>query len=232
MRKISFILAFTLLIITLHAQDSTVREEFDQLDNWEPLIFPKIERHSEYQLIREGELTLLEGKSNNSASGLIYTGAFDIYKTPVMEWRWKIESVLQKGNARHKKGDDYPFRLYVIFEYDPDEAKGLQGIQYELAKIVYGEYPPDSALNYVWGNVNWDNDYIANAYTSQAVMISSDWGNEKAGEWQTHRVNIIEDYRRIFNRDPPEKASLAIMTDSDDTGESTHAYLDYISLEE
>ena len=29
-------------------------------------------------------------------------------------------------------------------------------------------------------------------------------GKEKLGTWQTYRVNILEDYRKIFNSDPLE----------------------------
>jgi hypothetical protein len=43
-------------------------------------------------------------------------------------------------------------------------------------------------------------------------------------------VNIIEDYVKAFGVKPPEKAGIAIMNDSDNTGEQSVSYLDYIEV--
>ena len=62
-------------------------------------------------------------------------------------------------------------------------------------------------------------------------MIPMEQGKENLGAWQTYSVNILEDYRKIFGMDPPAIASLAIMGDSDNTGESSLAFIDFIRLE-
>ena len=41
-------------------------------------------------------------------------------------------------------------------------------------------------------------------------------------------VNVLEDYRKAFGKDPPAMAGLAVMSDTDNTGESAEAYLDFI----
>jgi len=48
----------TLLIVSpLYAQVSEqgFREDFNSLDNWKPLTFPRIPRHSAYRIQKEGE---------------------------------------------------------------------------------------------------------------------------------------------------------------------------------
>jgi hypothetical protein len=61
-------------------------------------------------------------------------------------------------------------------------------------------------------------------------MIILQTGNNRAGRWIEEEVNIVEDYHRAFGEDPPSVASLAIMNDSDDTGESAVSYIDYIEV--
>jgi hypothetical protein len=209
----------------------TLEEEFENIDNWKNLSFPKIEKPSQYRIRTQDETTILEARSDGGASGLIYRHDFSVYQTPILSWRWKVEDILEKGDVRIKKGDDYAIRLYVIFEYDPEKVDRLTRIKYSMARLIYGEYPPDSALNYVWANKKWDSPTQKNAYTNRAIMISSDEGERFLGDWREHRVDILEDYRKAFGKEPPEKASLAIMTDSDNTEESTLAWLEYIKLE-
>lgn len=39
-----------------------------------------------------------------------------------LSWRWKVSNIYEAGNAREKSGDDYPARIYVAFEFQPDKA--------------------------------------------------------------------------------------------------------------
>jgi hypothetical protein len=41
-------------------------------------------------------------------------------------------------------------RVYIAFEYNPNKASFFQKARFEAAKIIYGQYPPDSAINYIW----------------------------------------------------------------------------------
>lgn len=236
MKKYIFIftLLFTASVFSLSAQQSpvyyAVNEEFENLDKWDPLLFPKISRYTEYSTVTDGGISALKISSSASASGIIYSDFFDVSEWPVIEWRWKASNIFKKGNAEKKSGDDYPVRLYIIFEYSPDNAGPLVKAKYNIAKLLYGKYPPDSALNYVYASGKWDREFIPNAFTSSAVMFASDSGTEHLGEWRTHRVNILNDYRRAFGREPPAKASLAVMGDSDNTEEESQAFIDFIKV--
>ncbi len=56
------------------------------------------------------------------------------------------------------------------------------------------------------------------------MMVVVDSGEEHIGKWRTHQRNIYDDYIEIYGEAPPPVGGLAIMTDSDDTGESAVAY--------
>jgi len=46
----------------------------------------------------------------------------------------------------------------------------------------------------------------------------------KAGAWVSESRNIFDDYKTAFGKEPPMITGIAIMTDSDNTGESALAY--------
>lgn len=205
-------------------------ERFQTLNRWQPLTFPKIARHSSYTLDQCGKAPCLRMESRNAASALVLKEAFNVFAFPRLSWRWRISNVYAKGDSRTKEGDDYPARLYVMFAYDPGSASLGKQMQYGLAKAIYGQYPPDSSISYIWDNQVTTAPFIVNAYTDEARMIPVSAGPEKAGVWQEYSVDIVRDYRAAFGHDPPATASLAVMIDSDNTGESAEAWIEYIRL--
>lgn len=207
-----------------------VREDFETLDDWRPLTFPKIKKQSTYRIERDRDRSMLRADSNGSASGLVYRREFSPYAFPKARWRWKISNTYVRGNAEVKSRDDYPIRVYVIFKYDPEKASLGEKITYGLAKRIYGEYPPQSSLSYVWANRKEPRRILPSPYSDRARMVILEWGEEKAGAWVDEEVNIIEDYRAAFGSDPPAVASLAIMNDSDNTGEASTFWIDLIEV--
>jgi hypothetical protein len=236
--KWKFIIIFPLLSVYFSfspaycgEKEVFVREDFNSLDNWRPLFFPKIKRHSKYTVVKEqDDVSCLKAESNSSASGIIYRKEFNVYDFPKVRWRWKIENVYKKGNAREKSGDDYPLRLYIMFKYDPEKASLGQKLRYGLARRVYGEYPPQSSLNYIWASRKHAEKILTNPYADEAKMIIKESGGEKAGIWVEEQADILEDYEKAFGSAPPAIASIAIMNDSDNTGESSVSYVDYIEV--
>ncbi|MBI5593897.1 MAG: DUF3047 domain-containing protein [Deltaproteobacteria bacterium] len=218
-------------VAAVPAQETTaIREDFNNLDNWKPLNFPKIKRHSEYEITLEGTKGILTARSNASASGIIFKGSFNPFHHQIVRWRWKVDNVYSKTDPHTKQGDDYPLRVYVIFEYDSAKAGLAQRAKYGLAKKIYGEYPPLASLNYVWASRNIAEPFFDNPYTDRAKMIPLRAGTEHLGQWVDEEVNVLADYRRVFGEDPPASASLAIMNDSDNTGEASVSHMEFIEV--
>lgn len=205
-------------------------EQFESLENWKPFYFPKIERHSNYSIIKEHGESWLQTASSASASAIIYQKSFNIYQFPRLKWRWKIDNIYQKGNAEKKSGDDYPLRIYVMFQYDPKKAGFMEKIKYNAARLLYGKYPPFSSLNYIWANKKHQQKMIRNRYTDRARMILLEMGDKNLKKWREYDVDMLSDYRQAFGEDPPPIARIAIMNDSDDTGEAARSQVDYIQV--
>ena len=193
-------------------------------EGWQPLTFEKIDRHTVYTLVEDGGAVVVKAVSEASASGLIRKLTVDPTAYPWLEWRWKVGNVLEKGDVRRKTGDDYPARLYVTFRYDPQRVGFFERAKYGTAKLLYGDYPPHAALNYIWANREEIGAVVPNAYTSKAVMIVAESGASKAGQWVAERRNVYRDYLRAFGEEPPLISGVAVMTDTDNTGERATAY--------
>ena len=99
--------------------------------SWEPMIFEEIERHTRYSLVPapENGATVLKAESKNSVSGLIRKIRIDPRRYPILRWRWRVTRIFPEGNVRKKSGDDYPARIYISFEYDPDKLSLFQRVK-------------------------------------------------------------------------------------------------------
>ena len=197
---------------------------------WAVLKFPNIDRMSQYRLVQDGDQQVVMASTDDSASGLIARIRVEPGDKLMLRWRWKISSVYKNGNARSKDGDDYPARIYVAFEFEADKAGFFERAKRKAAALVFGEELPGNALNYIWANTLEKGALVANPFTDTTMMLAVESGNQKAGQWVTAERDIVADYRKAFGTEPPAVVGVAIMSDSDNTGESAKAWYGDVSL--
>src|SRR3989304_6487711 len=65
------------------------REEFADLGNWEPFLFPKNKKHTVYTIAQEEGRHYLKAESDGSASAIVYKSSFNVSDFPKARWRWK-----------------------------------------------------------------------------------------------------------------------------------------------
>ena len=191
---------------------------------WKPLTFKKIEKHTSYTLVKEGDAVVVKADAQASASGLTREIKINPKEYPIVQWRWKVENILKKGDVRRKEGDDYPARLYIAFEYDPGKLGFFEKAKYGMAKLLYGQYPPLGAIDYIWESNAPVGTVVPNPYTDRVFMIVVESGTTNLHQWITEERNVYEDYEKAFGKSPPMISGVAIMTDTDNTGESATAY--------
>ncbi len=206
------------------------REDFNTLTNWKALNFVSINRHTKYSIIINGSESYLKSESDASASGLIFTKKYNVYEYPMAKWRWKVSNVYEKGDVTNRAGDDYPARIMFMFKYDPEGSSIGKRLKYEIVKGIYGFYPPQTTLIYVWANKKNERGIFTSTYAPEEKIVIMEQGPEKTGKWIEEEVNVLEDYRRAFGTDPPSEAGIAVMNDSDDTGEKAVSFFDYIEI--
>lgn len=177
------------------------------LSGWTPKRF---KGETSYTLVDDGGRAVLRAESRAAASGLVKEIRLDPRSVPVLRWSWKIERTLPSGDERTKAGDDYAARVYVVFP-----------------SVLFWR---TRAVNYIWANRLPVGESLPNAYTSNAVMVAVESGDEKAGTWVHEERNIYEDFRALFGKEPPEIGAVAIMTDTDNTGGEAVAWYGDITL--
>ena len=221
------LLALLLTAGTAHAQGVTLTpfSEMRSLnDGWEPLEFPKIETHTRYELVTEDGQQVVRASTDGGASGLIARVRIEPSESLVLRWRWKVSNVFEAGNAREKSGDDYPARIYVAFEFQPEQAGFFERAKRKTVEVLFGESLPGNALNYIWANTLPEGETVPNPYTEKTMMIAVNSGTDRLGEWVTVERDIMADYRAAFGEAPPPVVGIAIMSDSDNTGEAATAW--------
>ncbi len=209
---------------TINLLSAKVGED-GQPSAWQPLTFSSVKHHTEYHFLeKEGQLTI-QAKSKRSASGMIHPLDLDPKKYQNISWCWSINRIISKGDVTKKEGDDYAARIYVTFKFDPQRSSFLEKAKFKAYKLLYGKYPPKAALNYIWANKLRKGKAVKNAYTERALMIAVQSGDERVGEWVCEERNLYDDYRKHFGEEPPNISGIAVMTDTDNTGETvTSAY--------
>lgn len=143
------------------------------------MTFKDIENRTRYSLVEDGGTTVVLAEADGSASGLIREIEIDLRKYPLVQWRWKVTNVLEKGDVRRKNGDDYPARLYATFVLELDKVSFFDQLKYRAFKLFYGKYPPSKGINYIWANKAPKDTMVANAYTDRATMFTIESGVEK-----------------------------------------------------
>lgn len=160
--------------------------------------------------VAEG-IPCLRAESSASASGLFHKVEYDAAAEPILAWSWKVDNTIVKGDPRTKAGDDYPARIYVVFP----------------SMFFWNT----KALNYVWATNLPEGTAIPNSFTGNAMMVAVENGPGHVGQWRHYRRNIYEDFRKFFGSEPPPVGAIAIMTDTDNTGEKASACYGAIRVE-
>ncbi len=209
------------------ASPPDIRLTMDSPD-WDILNFGSGYESTTYTLEKEDGRDVMRAESVASASGLVRRLSIDANEHPVIEWSWKINGVLSKGNARKRSGDDYPARIYITFDVD-ESASFTDRMTHRAARAMFGDVP-FRAINYIWANQLPKGTHTPNPYTSTVCMIAVQSGNGLKGTWQFEKRNVLNDYRMCFGAEPPLMNGIAIMTDSDNTQESAIAWYGDIRL--
>lgn len=147
----------------------------------------------------------LKAISHGSASGLIRKVDVDLRKTPYINWSWKVDFVLNDIDETKKTGDDYAARVYVLM------SSGLFFWQ-------------TRALSYVWSSEQPQGSHWPNAFSTKAMMIAVESGEELQGKWVNEKRNVLEDIKHFLGSDVTHINAVAIMTDTDNSQQSAVAY--------
>ena len=58
----------------------------------------------------------------------------------------------------------------------------FQRLKYEAVKLLYGDYPPLAAINYIWDGRMPEGKMVSNAYTDRVMMIVVESGQARLNQ--------------------------------------------------
>lgn len=193
---------------------------------------PSAKHATQYALVRDDELNavVLEGTADNAAGALILRFDGSASGTPVLRFQWKVGNTITRSDPTTKAGDDYAARIYVTFAYDPARATLREKAENSVAHMLYGETPPHAALAYVFTHKAARESIITSPYTRRVKKVVVDDDPASVGKWRQFERNLYDDYRRAFNEEPTRISGIALMVDTDNTGERARSRFGDISL--
>ena len=153
---------------------------------------------------RSGQRALF-ADSQGTASGLYREIRVDLNRTPWLNWSWRVDKVLNGVDERSKAGDDYPARVYVVVS---------GGAAFWKTR----------SLVYVWSSNQPVGTTWNNAFTANARVMALRSGTKDAGRWVSEKRDIRADFRQLFGEDIEAIDAVALMTDTDNSGQSATAW--------
>ena len=184
----------------------------------------RFKRATDYRLVKDDGRTVVRASASSSASGLIHPLDLDPEEYRLLHWHWKVDQLIAKADNTQKQTEDSPVRLVVSFDGNMDKLDFSDRMFVDQIKAFTGQQLPYATLMYIWENRAPRGNVIPNRHTERIKMIVAESGREKLGNWHEVTRDIYADFERAFGEKPGRIVAIGIMTDTDNTGENTHAY--------
>ena len=179
--------------------------------------------------IVERDGPVVEAVAAAAVASLLHPVSADPLTASTLRWRWQIVDPVEGSDIYRRAGDDFPARVYVLFDYDLSRLSLGERWKLRFARLVYGDWVPGAALCYVPARNLETGTMLPNAYSDRIRMVVVD-SFAHSGDWQSFSRNIAQDYQSAFSEAAPQIIGIAIAIDTDDTRETARAYFGDVSL--
>lgn len=198
--------------------------------DWVPVKINDQKKPTVYRMVDDGGVVVLHAAADAAASLLGHRTAFDLKAAPVISWRWKASRLIAGADNAVASKEDSPVR--IVLEFDGDRSKLPFGERSAMAtaKMLSGRDLPFATLMYVWSAREPVGKVIPNPRISRVQMVVASSGAAGIGTWQTVTRNALDDFRRAFGEEPGRLTAVAVLTDTDNTGESVEGWYGDISF--
>ncbi len=205
-------------------------DRLDPKGPWVAWIFHPTKKPTRFSSVKVDGVRVVEALSEQSISGLRHRVDVDPGERPILEWRWRVDRVLETANIRERHGDDSPVRVVLAFEGDVSTLPIKEQMFFERVKLLGGQDMPYATLMYVWCNASETEAVTPSAHTSRVQKIVVESGAQGVGQWRSYRRDIVADYERAFGRKPGRLVAVGVLSDTDNTKLSARGWYGDIRL--
>ena len=161
-----------------------------------------------YTIQEEAAERYLNAKSHDQTNFIIKKVSVDLVEYPYLNWSWRIHQLPESGDESVKSYCDVAASMAVVLNKSRILPKS---IKYSWSATLPKDHFTQSPF------ATWP------ARCDIHVVAS---GEEDLGVWRHEKVNVLEDYKRFYNKEKVKSKKIhafVVMTDSDNTGSSAEA---------
>ena len=196
---------------------------------WQHHKFPG-KQPTQYSYARTDGRHAVMASASSSASMLRQTVQVEPALLKNIVFSWKVEQLIPGADLARRETHDSPVRLVLAFEGDRAEFSMKNAMLSVLSLTLTGEPMPYATLMYVWCNACAKEDLYLSPRTDRIREIALETGPERLGQWLNYQRDIQADYLKAYGQAPGALVGVGIMTDTDNTRQSTVAWYGPISL--
>lgn len=186
--------------------------------------YPNVKPNQFALVVNDGK-TVLRVDSNNSAGSMAVPVAFLGGQTSTtLQWRWKVDRILDKADMDEKLADDHSARLYVFFDVPIELVPFADRTRIKLARNIAGVDVPTAALCYVWDNKHRVGYTAWSPFTQRLRKVVLQSGPDAIGQWRLETRDVAADFKQAFGFDAPAITGISVGNDTDNTGDRVTAW--------
>jgi hypothetical protein len=153
-----------------------------------------------YTVREEGGRRFLAALSRGLGIQAAKEREWDLAAYPVLAWSWRPREFPRGADERDPATNDSVLAVYTLVPHS--RIRGPKAVKY-----IWSEKAPVGT--HLTSNMG---------LTQVRVLRSGPAGKD---QWTDERVNVLEDYKKLFGEsETPKPAGIAVLTDSDDTKSS------------
>jgi len=147
-----------------------------------------------------------------------------------VKFSWKVPELIAQADMALREVDDSPVRIVLAFDGDRTRFSAKNAMLSELSHAITGEPLPYATLMYVWCNSRAPGAVIINPRTDRIRTLVVESGGKNLNQWLDYERDIRADYVKAFGELPGALVGVGIMTDTDNTRSTTHAWYGQLTL--
>ena len=151
-----------------------------------------------FRVAHVGRTGVVRLESEETSFALYRDVEVDLAAFPYLTWAWRVDELPQGGDVRRPDADDQAAQLYIVFPRFPAMLRSR-------------------VLGYVWDSSAPAGSALVSAATPLARIVVLQSGSVRTGRWVQETRNILEDYRRLFQEDPPPVGRVSLLINSQHT---------------
>jgi Protein of unknown function (DUF3047) len=147
-----------------------------------------------------------------------------------LDFSWKVDALPEGADLKDAGATDAPTRILLAFEGDRSKWNARTHRLSELSQLLTGEPLPYATLSYVWSRNDPLDVVLPNPRTDRIRKVVVESGTQHLGQWREYRRDVRADFIRAFGEEPGRLVAVALMTDTDNTGSTLHAWYGALRL--